>query len=277
MFNRCSRPILWLAKDAGNFVFNEHVPEIRRESDRQAIDGDRRAEEADGKLWDDVWGVDRPSASSSATAKERMPDFPTQLPIALLRPIVACASRPGDLVVDPFSGSGTTGAACIELGRRFVGLELSENFADLSRLRLAAHEKDHAHAEALDEELRAAGCRTDVEAFRGVVGEMFTDVFGNWTERRPALPAEGGIRYCNLIREVVLCDAVDDYVILRTLTNLRKASADEGRPNGRRRLSHEGTRAATRVRPRMAFNLPRQAASFRPCNRDRPGRRIRDR
>ena len=67
-----------------------------------------------------------------------MPDFPTQLPIALLRPIVACASRPGDLVVDPFSGSGTTGAACIELGRRFVGLELSENFADLSRW-LAAH------------------------------------------------------------------------------------------------------------------------------------------
>ena len=77
----------------------------------------------------------------------------------------------------------------------------------------------------LNQELRAAGCRTDVEAFRGVVGEMFTDVFGNWTERRPALPAEGGIRYCNLIREVVLCDAVDDYVILRTLTNLRKASA----------------------------------------------------
>ncbi len=65
-----------------------------------------------------------------------MPLFPTQLPLALLRPIVACASDPGDLVVDPFSGSGTTGHACIELGRRFKGIELSEKFADLSRKRL---------------------------------------------------------------------------------------------------------------------------------------------
>ena len=39
----------------------------------------------------------------------------------LLRPIVACASEPGDLVLDPVSGSGTTGMASLDLGRRYLG------------------------------------------------------------------------------------------------------------------------------------------------------------
>jgi site-specific DNA-methyltransferase (adenine-specific) len=147
MFNRCSRPLLWLVKDAGNFVFNDHAPEVRRPSDRQEVYGDARAN-ADGKLWDDVWGIKPPIPRVVGTAKERMPEFPTQLPLALLRPIVACASAAGDLVIDPFNGSGTTGAACIELGRRYIGVELSEHFAGLSRTRLAAHEREMAHAEA---------------------------------------------------------------------------------------------------------------------------------
>lgn len=148
MFNRCSRPILWLVKDAGRFVFNDEVDEIRRKSDREVKYSDKRAIEAsgDGKVWDDVWGVNPPIPRVVGTSKERVPGFPTQLPIALLKPIVACASRPGDLVIDPFNGSGTTGAACIELGRRYVGIELSERFADLARTRLLAHEQDHSNA-----------------------------------------------------------------------------------------------------------------------------------
>ncbi len=134
-FNYTSRPLLWLTKDKEDFIFNSDACEIRRESDRQAIYNDKRAN-PDGKIWDDVWGVKPPIPRLTGTCAERMPLFPTQLPLALLRPIVACASNPGELVVDPFSGSGTTGHACIELGRRFVGIELSEQFAELSRKRL---------------------------------------------------------------------------------------------------------------------------------------------
>jgi DNA modification methylase len=54
----------------------------------------------------------------------------------LLRRVVACASGPGDLVVDPFSGSATTGAACVELGRRYLGIEASGRFAAMARERL---------------------------------------------------------------------------------------------------------------------------------------------
>ncbi len=137
MFNRCSRPILWFTRHRESFVFNDHAAEIRRPSDRQAKYNDARAN-PDGKLWDDVWGVNPPIARVTGTSAERLPDFPTQLPLALLRPIVAGFSEPGDLVIDPFCGSGTTGAACLELGRRFLGLELSDRFAGLSRKRLMA-------------------------------------------------------------------------------------------------------------------------------------------
>jgi DNA modification methylase len=135
MFNRCSRPLLWLVKDPNRFVFNEDAPEIRRRSDRQEKYNDSRANPA-GKLWDDVWDINPPIPRLTGTCAERLPDFPTQLPLALLRPIIACASEPGDLVVDPHAGSSTTGAAALEMGRRYLGVELSEKFVKLSRLRL---------------------------------------------------------------------------------------------------------------------------------------------
>jgi site-specific DNA-methyltransferase (adenine-specific) len=129
-FNRCSRALLWFVKHPRRFVFND-CPEIRRPSDRQTKHNDKRAS-PDGKLWDDVWRVPR----LAGTHRERIPGFPTQLPVKLLRPIIGCASDPGDLVLDPFAGSGTTGVVCIELGRQFIGIEGSDRFADRARMRL---------------------------------------------------------------------------------------------------------------------------------------------
>jgi site-specific DNA-methyltransferase (adenine-specific) len=69
---------------------------------------------------------------------ERLPDARTQLPLELLQRVVGCASDPGDEVLDPFSGSGTTGEACILSGRRFTGIEKNAERAEWSRLRLRA-------------------------------------------------------------------------------------------------------------------------------------------
>jgi DNA modification methylase len=128
-FNRTSRPLLWFVRNPEKFVFNPEA--VRRPSDRRKKYNDKRAN-PEGKLWDDVWAIPR----VAGTHGERIRGFPTQLPIRLLRPIVGCASDPGDLVLDPFSGSGTTGAACIELGRRYIGLEQSSRWAERSRGRL---------------------------------------------------------------------------------------------------------------------------------------------
>lgn len=132
-FNRCSRHLFYMVKDPKRFVFNADA--VSRPSDRQLKYGDKRADPG-GKLWDDVWGINPPIPRLVGTAAERIPDFPTQLPLALLTAVVGCASEPGDLVADPFNGSGTTGEASIRLGRRYMGVEKSATFADIARKRL---------------------------------------------------------------------------------------------------------------------------------------------
>ncbi len=130
-FNRCSRHIFYCVKNPRHFVFNADA--VSRPSDRQLKYADKRAA-PDGKLWDNVWCIPRLVENS----QERLPDFPTQLPLALLSPIIQCASHPGDLVFDPFSGSGTTGAAAVINGRQFVGIESNSKFASRSKQRLAS-------------------------------------------------------------------------------------------------------------------------------------------
>jgi len=80
------------------------------------------------------------------TGEERLKDnggrklHPTQKPEALLARVILSASRPDDLVLDPFVGSGTTGAVAKRLGRRFVGFERDATYAEAARRRIAAVE-----------------------------------------------------------------------------------------------------------------------------------------
>ena len=61
----------------------------------------------------------------------------TQKPLALMRELVEDFTEPGELILDPFAGSGSTGVACGMLGRRFVGWELDENYYEIARRRLS--------------------------------------------------------------------------------------------------------------------------------------------
>jgi site-specific DNA-methyltransferase (adenine-specific) len=135
-FNRCSRHIFYCVKNPRRFVFNADA--VSRPSDRQLKYADKRAV-PHGKLWDNVWCIPRLVENS----RERLPDFPTQLPLDLLRAIVGCASNPGDLVCDPFSGSGTTGVACLELGRRYVGIERNDSYGEQSQRRIILAARVH--------------------------------------------------------------------------------------------------------------------------------------
>ena len=80
------------------------------------------------------------------TGEERIKDangkkvHPTQKPEALLARVMLSASRPDDLVLDPFCGSGTTGAVAKRLGRRFIGLERDKVYAAAAEKRIAAVE-----------------------------------------------------------------------------------------------------------------------------------------
>lgn len=78
------------------------------------------------------------------TGAERMKDeagrkaHPTQKPEALLRRVLLATSRPGDVVLDPFFGTGTTGAVARQLGRSFIGIERDPGYAEVARARIAA-------------------------------------------------------------------------------------------------------------------------------------------
>lgn len=65
-------------------------------------------------------------------------EHPTQKPLALMEALVRDFTDPGDLVLDPFAGSGTTGVACRRLGRRFLGWELDPKHAATARKRIGA-------------------------------------------------------------------------------------------------------------------------------------------
>ncbi|HWK46825.1 MAG TPA: site-specific DNA-methyltransferase [Stellaceae bacterium] len=65
---------------------------------------------------------------------------PTQKPEALLHRVLLTASRPGDVVLDPFFGTGTTGAVARRLGRHYIGFEREAGYAELARQRIAAVE-----------------------------------------------------------------------------------------------------------------------------------------
>lgn len=78
------------------------------------------------------------------TGEERIKDdegkkaHPTQKPEALLHRVLLAATRPGDVVLDPFFGTGTTGAAAKRLGRRFIGIERDEGYAKVAEKRIKA-------------------------------------------------------------------------------------------------------------------------------------------
>lgn len=80
------------------------------------------------------------------TGGERLKDeagrkaHPTQKPESLLHRVLLATTHPGDLVLDPFSGTGTTAVAAKRLGRNFIGLERDENYVRLSRARLKSIE-----------------------------------------------------------------------------------------------------------------------------------------
>lgn len=69
-------------------------------------------------------------------------DHPTQKPEKLLAKVILASSNPGDVILDPFLGSGTTSVVAKKLGRQYVGIEIDETFCCLAEKRLALAEED---------------------------------------------------------------------------------------------------------------------------------------
>ncbi|GAB4188005.1 MAG: site-specific DNA-methyltransferase [Thalassobaculales bacterium] len=124
------------------------------------------------------------------TGPERLKDaegrklHPTQKPEALLHRVLLAASRPGDLVLDPFFGTGTTGAVARRLGRRFIGVERDPAYAEAARARIAAVEP---LADTNVSDSRRAEPRVPFGSLveRGLIrpGEVLFDPSRRWTAK----------------------------------------------------------------------------------------------
>jgi site-specific DNA-methyltransferase (adenine-specific) len=80
-----------------------------------------------------VWSIPTPPKSEKSAGRH-----PTQKPLSLLERVVRAGSSPGQLVLDPFNGSGTTGVAALSAGRRYVGIDVNDEYLDLTARRLRA-------------------------------------------------------------------------------------------------------------------------------------------
>jgi site-specific DNA-methyltransferase (adenine-specific) len=148
-FNRSHTHLFHFVKNPKSFTFNAGA--IRVPSARQLVYADGRAN-AHGRLPDDTWILrphDLPDGFAPeqdvwyfprvcGTFKERAGFHGCQMPEQLLGRIIRVSSNPGDLVVDPFAGSGSTLIVAKKLERDWLGFELSENYVAAIRRRLAA-------------------------------------------------------------------------------------------------------------------------------------------
>jgi site-specific DNA-methyltransferase (adenine-specific) len=115
-FTHATETIIWAAKDKkSRHTFNY---KLMKETNR-------------GKQMKSVWEIKPPE-----TWEKKFGKHPTQKPVALLERILLASSNEGDLVLDPFSGSGTTALAALRTGRVFRGIELDPKWVRVSALRL---------------------------------------------------------------------------------------------------------------------------------------------
>ena len=146
-FSRSHAHLLYFTKDSKRFTFHDRA--IRVPSARQLVYADARAN-PEGRLPDDTW-ILRPqqlpggfSADQDTwyvsrvcgTFKERKGWHGCQMPEKILGRIIKACSNEGETVLDPFAGSGTTLAVAKKLGRRYLGFELSPEYAARAEQRL---------------------------------------------------------------------------------------------------------------------------------------------
>ena len=137
--------IFYYAKDPERYTFNADAVD-REPYMAPGLVGPEKA--ARGKLPTDVWW----HTIVSPTGREKT-GYPTQKPLGVLRRIVTASSNPGDLVLDFFAGSGTTGAACLELGRRFILVDAHPEAIAVMRTRFAG--RNDVEFEPKSEEARS--------------------------------------------------------------------------------------------------------------------------
>ncbi|MEK6532025.1 MAG: site-specific DNA-methyltransferase [Deltaproteobacteria bacterium] len=130
-FTHSTEIVLWAAKGRkSRHLFNYEMMK-QFSHGKQMRNLWQFTEEEEAQIVDNVWEICSPPPVEKHFGKH-----PTQKPVELLRRIILASTKEGDLVLDPFCGSSTTGVAAVLLNRKFVGIDLEKDFLELSKKRL---------------------------------------------------------------------------------------------------------------------------------------------
>ena len=123
MFTASHETLLWVRKEkAAKHVYNyDHMREGDWSGDFMKVPN---------KQMRSVWAINTPKPYEKKYGKH-----PTQKPLELLERIVLASTEPGAIILDPFTGSSTTGLAAVKHGRKFIGIDKEKNYLELSEKR----------------------------------------------------------------------------------------------------------------------------------------------
>jgi modification methylase len=123
-FTNAHETLIWAAREAGGKGYTFNYEALKAGNDGVQMRSD--------------WTIALCTGEERLKAGNGKKLHPTQKPEALLARVILASSRPDDLVLDPFCGTGTTGAVATRLGRRFIGIEREQTYAAAAQARMAA-------------------------------------------------------------------------------------------------------------------------------------------
>jgi len=136
-FSPRNEKFLWYVNDEKNYTFNlDDVRDPDVKYPNQKKNGKLKCNPL-GKNPSDVWLFPKVTSGADRASPERT-EHPAQFPVAVIERIIKACSNPGEVVLDPFMGSGTTALVAMQLGRPVLGFELSSRYMSIASQRLEA-------------------------------------------------------------------------------------------------------------------------------------------
>ena len=249
-FTHSTETILWAAKnEKSKHVFN--YQEMRKVTGKQMKTVWRASEfgssgresahsssgESESRLTsaatESIWTMTAPGNGEKTFGKH-----PTQKPVALVERCILASTQPGDMVLDPFLGGGTTAVACVRLNRGCIGIEL-----DFSHFTLATKRADR---EIIEIWLREFRVRFDVTIFLPNDLDLFSETInGSSVDDKPELPTERIYHKCDFV--FLSCAQVERGAIVHTTVAVNLQEAWAKTPNGKKRETTHVVRCETEI------------------------------
>lgn len=232
-FTHSTETILWAAKtEKSKHLFN--YQEMRKVTGKQMKTVWREKEfPVDAAEMPLIWTMTAPGSDEKTFGKH-----PTQKPVSLVERCIAASTNPGDLVLDPFLGGGTTAVACARLNRGCLGIEL-----DLSHLMLAAKRTDR---EIIEIWLRNFRVRFDVTIFLLNDLDLFSETIkGSGVDDKPLVPTESIYHECKFV--FLSAAQVERGSVVHTTVDVSLQEAWAKTPTGKKRETTHIVRCETEI------------------------------